>query len=81
MQPGIEPRFSGSLANTLVLILNWTVIYNCLNDTKQSDSEVSVMLWGMQSTYLLPSLQGPLWQRVVAPDRILFMGQIELFGI
>ena len=49
-------------------------------DTKQSDSEVPVMLelWGMQSTSLLPSLQGLLWSRVIAPDRVLAMGQIEL---
>ena len=26
-------------------------------------------LWGMQSTPLLPSLPGPLWPRVVAPDK------------
>ena len=31
-------------------------------------------LWGMWSTPSLPSLSGPLWLRVVAPD----MGQIEL---
>ena len=35
-------------------------------------------LWGMQSTSLLPSLPGPLWPGVVAPDRVLSMGQIEL---
>ena len=29
-------------------------------------------------TPLLPSLPGPLWSRVVAPDRVLSMGQIEL---
>ena len=40
-------------------------------DTKQSDTEVPVMLelWGMQSTPLLPSLPGPLWPGVVAPDK------------
>ena len=49
-------------------------------DTKQSDDEVPVMLelWGMQSTLSLPLLPGPLWPGVVAPDRILFIGQIEL---
>ena len=31
----------------------------------------------MQSTPLLPSLTGLLWPRVVAPDRVLTMGQIE----
>ena len=35
-------------------------------------------LWGMQSTPSLPSLPGPLWPGVVAPDRALSMGQIEL---
>ena len=50
-------------------------------DTKQSDGEASVMLgfWGMQSIPSLPSLPGPLWPRVVAPDRVLPMGQIEVY--
>ena len=45
-------------------------------DTKQSDGKVPVMLelWGMQSTLSLPSLPGPLWPGVVAPDRALSMG-------
>ena len=43
-------------------------------DTKQSDCEVP----GMWSTSSLPSLPGPLWPRVVASDRVLSMGQIEL---
>ena len=52
-------------------------------DTKQSDGEVSVILelWGMQNNPSLPSLSGPLRSRVVAPDRVLPMGQIELFDI
>ena len=38
--------------------------------SKQSDGEVPVMLelWGM------PSLSGPLWSGVVAPDRVLSKG-------
>ena len=50
-------------------------------DTKQFYGEAPVMLelWGMQSTPLLPSLPGPLWPGVVAPDRALSMGQIELY--
>ena len=32
----------------------------------------------MPSTLSLPSLPGPLWPGVVAPDRVLSMGQIEL---
>ena len=45
-------------------------------DTKQSDDEVQVMLelWGMRSTLSLPSLPGPLWSGLVAPDRALSMG-------
>ena len=43
-------------------------------DTKQSDGEVLEM----QSTPSLPLLPGPLWPRVVAPYRVLSMGQIEL---
>ena len=35
-------------------------------------------LWGMWSTPSLPSLPGPLWPGVVAPDRVLSMGHIEL---
>ena len=37
-----------------------------------------VELWGMQSTPLLSSLPGSLWSGVVAPDRVLSMGQTEL---
>ena len=49
-------------------------------DTKQSDGEVPVMLelWEMWSTPSLPSLPGPLRTRVIAPDKVLFMAQIEL---
>ena len=49
-------------------------------DTKQSDGEVPVMLelWGMRSTRSLPLLPDPLWPRMVAPDRSLSMGWIEL---
>ena len=50
-------------------------------DTKQFDvEEAPVMLkpWGMRRTHLLRSLPGPLWPGVVAPDKVLFMSQIEL---
>ena len=52
-------------------------------DTEESDGEASVMLelWGMRRVPSLPSLPGPLWPRVVAPDRVLCMGQIEPFDI
>ena len=35
-------------------------------------------LYGMQSTPSLLLLTGPLWPRVVAPDRVLSIDQIEL---
>ena len=38
-------------------------------------------LWGKWGTSLLPSLLGPRSPRVVAPYRVLSMGQIELFDI
>ena len=49
-------------------------------DTKKSDGEVSVMLelLGMWSTPSLPLLSGPLWPRMVTPDRGLSIGQIDL---
>ena len=48
---------------------------------KKSDGGASVMLelWGMRSNLSLPSLPGPLWPRVVGSDRVLSLGQIELF--
>ena len=52
-------------------------------DTKQSDGKVPVMLelWGMQSTPLLPSLPGPLWPGVVAPDKGPIYGLNRTNGI
>ena len=49
-------------------------------NTKQSDGEATEMLelWRMRSAFLLPSLPCPFWSGVVAPDRVLSMGQIEL---
>ncbi len=35
-------------------------------------------LWRIQSTPSLPSLPGSLWPGVVAPDKVLSMGHIEL---
>ena len=45
-------------------------------DTKQSDGEVPVILelWGMRSTSSLPSLPGPLWPGMVAPDEAISIG-------
>ena len=53
----------------------------CLGyDIKQSDAEVPVMmeLWRMGSTSSLPLLLGPLWPGVIASDKVLSTGQIEL---
>ena len=38
-------------------------------------------LWEMRSTPSLPSLPSPLWYGVVAPDRVLSVGQIELNSV
>ena len=35
-------------------------------------------LWGMRGTPSLLLLPGPFWPGIVAPDRALSMGQIEL---
>ena len=50
-------------------------------DTKLSDGEARLMLelWRMWSTASLSSLPGPLWSGVAASDRVLSIGQIELF--
>ena len=50
---------------------------------KQSDGRAPVMLelWRMWSTPSLPSLPGPLRLGVVAPERALSVGQIELIDI
>ena len=47
------------------------IFAQCPGYDKQSDGEVPAMLelWGMQSTPSLPSLPGPLWPGVVAPDK------------
>ena len=52
-------------------------------DTKQSNGEFPEMLgvWGMWGAPSLLSLPGPLWPGVVAPDRALSMGQIEVICV
>ncbi len=51
--------------------------------TQQSDGEASIILelLGMRNTPLLPSLPGLLCPGMVAPDRVLFLGQIELNSV
>ena len=66
---------------TASLLRGKTTYNDCLaNDTKQSDGKASVMLefWRMWYTASLLLLPGPLWTVVIAPDRVLFIGQIEL---
>ena len=46
-----------------------------------SEARVMLELWGMRRTPTLLLLPGPLWPRVVAPDRVLSISQIELFDI
>ena len=49
-------------------------------DIKPSHREVPFLeLWEIWSTPSLSVLPCPLWSRVVAPDRFLSMGQIEIF--
>ena len=52
-------------------------------DTKQSDGGVPAVLelWGMRSTPSLPSLPGPLWPGVVAPDKGPIYGLNRTNGI
>ena len=38
-----------------------------------------LQFWGMQRTPLLVLLPGPLWPGVIAPERVLSMGEVELF--
>ena len=56
--------------------------FNCSVLDMTSAGEAQVLeLWGIWSTPSLPLLLGPLWSGVVAPERVLSMGQIELFDI
>ena len=62
----------------------WNYPNECLwYDSIQSDGDVSVMLelWETQSIPSLQLILRPLCPRVLAPNRVLFMGQIELFDI
>ena len=51
--------------------------------TELSYGEAPVMMeiCGMKSISSFSSLPGPLWSRVAAPNKVLSMGQIELFDI
>ena len=63
-------RFRTTLTASLQKYM--TPINKCpVYDTKQSDGEVPVMLelWGVRSIPWLPSLLGPLWPGVIAPNK------------
>ena len=53
------------------------------NESPKYDTQrrlmVRLQLWGIGSTSSLPLLPGSLLTEVVVPDRVLSMGQIELF--
>ena len=52
------------------------------HDLKSPDGEAPILeLWRMCSTPSLPLLPGTLWAGVVALDKVLIMGKIELFEI
>ena len=68
---GLHKTPTASLQKGKISLMS--VLYMTLNDTP-----VIVELWGTRSTPLLPSLPSPLWPGVIAPGRILSMGQIEL---
>ena len=82
--PEIAAAESAGLRNTLTdlhLCRRARASNECsVYDTKQCDGDVPVMLelWGMQSISSLLSLPGRLWPGVVASDRVLSMGHIEL---
>ena len=82
------PLWPEEIVSVRILSMGWLVSaeeYDFPNerpryDTKQSEDKVTVMLglWEMRITPPLLSLPGPLSSGVVAPERVLSMGQIEL---
>ena len=51
-------------------------------DIKQSDGEApAVKLWGIWRTPSLPSLPGPLWHGMAAPQRVVSKGQIAVLHL
>ena len=55
-----------------------SVLDMTLNFLMEPHVPLMLELWEIQSTTSLPTLPGPLWLGVLAPDRVLSMGQIEL---
>ena len=72
-------QLAGAVEYTVSLQRGKTPSNKCPRyDTKQSNGEFPVMseFWRMWSIPSLSSSSGPLWPGVVAPDRVLSMGQI-----
>ena len=49
--------------------------------TLNLDGEAPLIPWGIDSTHFLPLLPGPYRPSMVAPEKVLSVGQIELFDI
>ena len=56
----------------------WNTWTAPLQRGKTYPMSIMLELRGMRSILLLPSVPGPLWPRVVVPDMVLSMVQIEL---
>ena len=68
------------LAGTVKYII--CIFAMSLKDMKlNGDDPVMLVLWGMWSTPFLPLLPGVLYPSEEASERVLSLGQIELFDI
>ena len=59
-------------------ICNKETSFYCILYMAQNNQIVRLKFWGMWCDLLLLSLPGPLRPRLLAPDRVLSMDQIEL---
>ena len=75
---GLQNTMTASLQSGKTSPLPKSVLFVILNNLMVA---VILELWGKCSTPSMPLLPGTLWPGVVAPDRILSMGQIKLFNI
>ena len=78
---GLSSRLGGAVEYRLYLLRGVRPSYESPDyDTKKSDGEVPMMqeIWVMLKIPSLPSLPDSLFLGVVAPDRALSMGQIDL---
>ena len=67
-----------------IYICTWQCQPNLAEAVEYTDcisARVMLELRGMRSTLSLPSLPGPVWPGGIKPDRILSMGQKELFDM